>query len=135
MGRAQRQLVNLLAERESGELGELCASLHIDLPVLFGSARRDPVDARDLNIAYAFEHGMVSDDLAVVNAFGSRYGDGLDMMALDRADPVSLYEALCKGEVLVERTPEKFALRQMFAFGQFCDTQWMRDMQLEALAR
>lgn len=130
-----RTLEQVLADRENGRLAELCAGLDIDLLVLFGSSRRDPQRAGDIDVAYSFIHGSRRPHLDVVNALGEQYGDYLDVLHLDRADPVARYAALGGGEVLVERTPEKFALSQIAAWGEYIDTQKFRDAELERLAR
>lgn len=124
----------LRADRDSGRLADLCRELGVDLLVLFGSARLDTGRARDVDLAYSFRRGTMADDLAVVNALGTPYGDALDLMPLDRAGTVARHAALGGGEVLVELTPEKFATQQMAAFGLFCDTQRFRDRALEVLA-
>lgn len=128
-------LAALTADRDSGRLAQLCAELDIDLLVLFGSARRYLQRAGDVDIAYQTAHGAHRDHLEVVNAFGQRYGDHLDVMDLRRADPVARYAALGAGEVLVERTADTFALAQMAAWGEYIDTQKYRDAELVRLAR
>lgn len=125
----------LMADRDSGRLAQLCAPLGIDLLVLFGSVRKRPATAKDVDVAYSFRHGYPGDHLAVVNTLGTEYGDLIDVMPLDRAGVVARYAALGEGEVLVELTPEKFAKTQMAAFGEYCDTQHFRDADLEALTR
>lgn len=129
-------LAQLSADQTSGQLDELCADLGVDLLVLFGSARRDALHANDVDIAYSFDWRTPGwSHLDVVNAFGKRYGDGLDVMSLDQADPVARTEALGRGDVLVERTPEKFAEMQLLAFGEFEDTRRLRQRVLEVLMR
>lgn len=107
----------------------------MDLLVLFGSARVDPETAGDVDVAYLFAHGVHGDELGLVNALGDRYGDHLDIMPLHRAGPVAAYAALGGGEVLAELTPQRFADRQMAAFGEYCDTQRFRDWELEMMSR
>lgn len=125
----------LREDARSGALDDLCRALGIDLLVLFGSARRTPHSAGDVDVAYAPAAGKDLDHLEVVNALGERYGDHLDVMGLARAGTVARFEALARGDVLVERTPGIFARRQMAAMGEFYDEQWLRDLALEALAR
>lgn len=125
----------LIADRDSGRLAQLCAPLGVDLLVLFGSVRKRPATAGDVDVAYSFPRGYSGNHLAVVNALGSEYGDVVDVMPLDRAGVVARYAALGEGEVLVELTPEKFATSQMAAFDEYCDTQHFRDADLEALTR
>lgn len=129
-------VVALRRDAASGALSALCAELGIDLLVLFGSTLDDPVTAGDVDLAYSFETGRPGDDLAVVAALGDRYGfDNLDCMPLERADSVALLAALYRGEVLVERTPAKFAEYQVKAYGLYRDNQHLRDVDLEVLAR
>ncbi|GAB3623079.1 hypothetical protein GCM10027418_11610 [Mariniluteicoccus endophyticus] len=109
--------------------------LGVDLLVLFGSVRKRPGSAGDVDVAYSFRHGHAGHDLAVVNALGEAYGDSLDIMTLDRARVVARYAALGEGEVLAELTPQKFANSQTAAFGEYCDTQHFRDADLEAMQR
>lgn len=116
-------------------MAALCARVDVDLLVLFGSSRRRPETAGDVDLAYSFRRGVRGDDLAVVNALGEEYGDDLDLMPLDRAGAVARYAALGEGEVMVELTAEKFANSQMVAFGEFCDTAHWRAAELEMLAR
>lgn len=135
MAPVEETLKRLLEDRDSQHLEELCRQREVDLLVLFGSARRNPQTSGDVDVAYSFRHGVQGDDLAVINALGERYGDALDIMALDRAGSLARYQALGGGEVLVELTEGKFASQQMAAFGEFVDTQRFRDRVLESLAR
>lgn len=128
-------LDRLRRDAASGELADLCHRVGVDLLVLFGSAGNVPERAQDVDVAYSFRRRAEPDDLAVVNALGEVYGDALDLMPLDRAGAVAAYAALGPGEVLVELTPEKFAIRQMSAWRYFVDTQKFRDLQLEVMAR
>lgn len=128
-------LARLMADRDSGRLADLCAENDVDLLVLFGSARHDAARAHDIDVAYSARHGAAPRELDVVNALGAAYGDDLDIMSLDRAGVVARYEALCRGEVLVQLTAGKFALSQMAAFSEYCDTQKFRDLELARLAR
>lgn len=123
----------LQLDAEQGHLERLCRQLDIDLLVLFGSVRFDSAAAHDVDVAFQFRHGVAGDELGVVNALQSRYGDGLDVMALDRAGVVARFEALAKGEPLVELDEGSFATRQMAAMGEFYDNQHLRDLALEVL--
>lgn len=134
MATASSTLTRLRDDAANGELARACAQVDIDLLVLFGSARTRPSQAHDVDLAYSFRTGK-GDELAVVNLLGERYGDALDLMPLDRADSVAKWAALSEGEPLVERTPSKFTVQSMAAFGMFCDTQWLRDRALEELQR
>ena len=127
-------LRRLKADRDNGELEALCDQLDVDLLTLFGSARRNPDSANDIDVAFSFRHGVDGDDLAVINALGERYGDLLDLMPLDRAESVARVQALSLGEVLVELTPGKFATLQIASYGIFQDEAPLRARILEMLA-
>lgn len=122
----------LIAEiRADAGLEGFCASLGIDLLVVFGSVVADPDNARDVDLAYLSLAG--TDQLTVTNAFLGRFGDGLDVMSLRDASPVAKVEALGRGRILVERIPGLFATRQMAAFGEFEDTRMFRKTALEMM--
>lgn len=114
----------------------LCAEAGIDLLVAFGSATdpRWPVAPRDLDLAVSMTQG--SDLLRVIDALTMHLGfDRIDVMDLDRAGTVAGAQALGRGELLYEATRGTFAERQILALVQHADTKWLRDLQLEALAR
>ena len=136
MDRVGRALARLRADERDGSLDRTCEGLGIDLLVLFGSAVSDPATAGDVDVAYGRDRAREpADHLDVVNALGERYGDVLDVMDLDRAGSVARFAALHGVELLVERTPGRYANAQMAAFGAFCDTQRFRDRALEVLAQ
>ena len=135
MSGVESALARLRESEADGSLARLCESLGIDLLTLFGSAVRDPSTAGDVDVAYARERGREPvAHLDVVNALGERYGDAVDVMDLDAAGSVARYAALHGIELLVERTPGRYANAQMAAFGAYCDTQRFRDRVLEVLA-
>ena len=77
-----------------------------------------------------------SDLLRVIDAFVVHLGfERIDVMDLRRAGGVALAQALGRGELLFEATPGMFAEKQILALVRQADTKWMRDLQLEALAR
>lgn len=131
----ERTLERLWADHADGTLADLCGTLGIDLLTLFGSAVTEPGRAGDVDLAYARsrERGP-ADHVDIVNAFGSRYGDTLDIMDLEAAGSVARFAGLHGVEVLVELTPGRYANAQMAAFKSFCDTQRLRDRVLDVLA-
>lgn len=133
MGRPAEQIARLRADADSGVLEALCARLHVDLLVAFGSVLERPDTAGDVDLAYSFLRDDPGDHLDVVTALMEHYGEGLDVMCLDRAGVVARWAALGPGEVLVERTPQKYAVSQMTAFGQYRDTHRLRELQLRTL--
>lgn len=134
MSTVESVAARLRADAASGVLASVCEPLGVDLLVLFGSARQTPGSAHDVDVAYSGVRYGEADHLAVVNALEERYGDQFDVLALDRAGIVARFEALARGDVLVELTPGKFARRQMAAMGEFYDTQHLRDLALRVMS-
>lgn len=130
MGDAADALARIRADED---LGDFCASLGIDLLVLFGSAVTHPADAHDVDLAYSGR--PTAPRLDVVNAFLHRFGDAVDLMPLADAGPVAAWEALGKGRILHEAVPGTFAMAQMTAYGIFQDTREFRRLALEVLSR
>lgn len=129
-------LNQLRHEARRGELAQLCNGAGIELLVAFGSATDVdwPVAPRDLDLAVAMTAD--SDLLRVIDAFVVHLGfERIDVMDLRRAGGVALAQALGRGELLFEATPGMFAEKQILALVRQADTKWMRDLQLEALAR
>lgn len=129
-------LNQLRREARDGVLARVCGEAGIELLVVFGSATVPswPVAPRDLDLAVVMTSD--SDLLRVIDALVKHLAfDGIDVMDLNRAGSVARAQALVRGELLHEQTPGTFAEQQILALVQQADTQWMRDLQLEALAR
>lgn len=126
---------SLLAAADDRRLEQACATLGIELLVLFGSG----VDAEtpaDVDLAVGYEPEAEHDLLALLDAVaGLAPGDHVDVLDLDRAGPVARVQALTRGRVLVERTPGVFTRREMFALGEYAETSHMREALLRELAR
>lgn len=132
----QAALYRLRSEARDGVLAGVCGEAGIELLVAFGSATDPgwPVAPRDLDLAVVMTTD--TDLLRVIDALVTHLAfDRIDVMDLDRAGSVARAQALGRGELLHEQTPGTFAEHQILALVQHADTQWMRDMQLEALAR
>lgn len=129
-------LGQLRQERDQGTLVQFCSDHGIDLLVAFGSAV-DPVPSappRDLDLAVYLAPGRHL--LDVIQALSARTGLAqLDVLDLARAGSVARVEALGQGELLAEQTPGVFAEAQIHAVLEHADTAWIRDLQLQALAR
>lgn len=124
---------------ESEALASLCVRFGVEIVTLFGGAltRSDP---GDLDIAVGFRRGDPSAPargfLGVVNALVELVpGDHLDIMDLDRADPVAQMAALYGSRILYQASTTATTERQMAAFTMYHDTQCLRDLQTEALRR
>jgi len=129
-------LDQLRREARDGSLARFCDAAGIDLLVAFGSATDlgRPVPPRDLDLAVIMSGTrnllQVLDTVVVHLGF-----EQVDLMDLARAGEVARVQALGRGELLYEDTPGTFAEQQILAFVQHADTRWMRDLELQDLAR
>lgn len=99
----------------------------------FGSATRPDGNPGDLDIAVTFDGPpqvlRLIDALVALTGF-----DRVDLAVVDGSHPVLDAEALC-GEPIFEARPGAFAEAQMAALGHRRDTDWLRRLDLEQLAR
>jgi hypothetical protein len=129
-------LNQLRRDARSGKLAELCQEVGIELLVAFGSATNPqwPLPPRDLDLAVVMTGG--SGLLHALDLLTTHLGsDRIDVLDLGRAGDVARAQALGRGELLYELAPGTFAEQQILALVQQADTKWLRDLQLEALAR
>ncbi|MGH3871726.1 MAG: hypothetical protein ACRDSR_09470 [Pseudonocardiaceae bacterium] len=115
---------------------EALAEVHdLSLVVMFGSASRGQLDARDLDVAVGSRARSGLDVVAVICALMDLVdSDHVDLLDLDRAGPVARQHALVPGEPLYEYRSGEFARQQMRASGQRLGTEWMRRLDLELMA-
>jgi hypothetical protein len=129
-------LDQLRREARDGSLADFCREIGVELLVAFGSAVNPawPVPPRDLDLAVLMT--APANVLTVINDLMDHLRlDQIDLMDLSRAGEVARAEALGRGELLYEATPGTFAERQVFAVAQTIDTEWLRAIQLRAMAR
>jgi predicted nucleotidyltransferase len=121
----------------SGALPALLKRHRVELLVAFGSAvaPRSTRPPRDLDLAVAFEP-EADGDLYRLTAelIGLLQLDELDVMDIDRAQPVARDAALSRCLLVYQARPGAYATRQMTAATQRMDTAWMRRLQLDVLA-
>jgi predicted nucleotidyltransferase len=125
----------LLAAAESGELDAICHSRGVRLLGVFGSAARPTHDREpsDLDIAVSFSG--TPDTLALLDELVRITGfDKVDLAVIDGASPLLRAEAMV-GRPLFEAEPGLYSTTQMAALAERRDTQWLRDLDLEALKR
>lgn len=137
MSDLRESLERLTAAAESGELHQLCERYRAELLVAFGSTVRGSATPRDLDVAVLFSRELERPD---VLGFLDELGDlartmNLDLMDLGRAGPVAREQALVGGLPLVQSTPDLFAREQMRAIMERLDTDWLRRLELELMAR
>lgn len=65
----------------------------------------------------------------------ARSSERIDLMILDRADPVAKQRALTRGRVLFEAAPGLYAEAQIAAAMEYLDTAHLRRLSLAAMAQ
>lgn len=130
-------LARLRRAASSGRLETLCDRFGLDLVVVFGSTARGERNPRDLDIAVSTRPGRSR--LALLDlyeAFTEVTGPcDIDIMVLDRADPVARREALLGTIPLYEHTPGRYAEVRMAALSQYAETTPMRELSLRMMAQ
>lgn len=122
---------------EAGGFDELCERHGVAVLVAFGSAvRDDETQARDLDIAVAFLDRDRTDVLALIDDLAAACSPAeIDLMDLGRASPVARERALVGGVPLYERERGDYARAQIAAIVERMDTEWLRRLELDTLAR
>lgn len=128
-------LARLRAAAGSAELAELCGRHQIGLLTVFGSAARREPTARDLDIGVFFEPGSRADQLGVIGDLVDLTEADVDVVHLNRGGPVIRERALVGSIVLHESRPGLLASAQIAAVMQRMDTDWLRRLDLDLLAR
>lgn len=107
----------------------------VRLLVLFGSAARGHArPGSDVDLGVLVD-GDGRDPWEVVEAVAGAVGAGSepDIVVLDEADPLLLYEVAVDGRPLFETEPGTFEAFRVRAIGRYLDTAWIRRLEAEAL--
>lgn len=132
----QQAVETLLRAAADGSLARLCERHDVELVTLFGSARSDPGSARDVDIAVRFRGRATSDPVPLLgDLMDLLTTDAVDLLLLDRATPTGRFAALAEGLPLYESADGVWANAQMAAALEFYETEWLRRLDLEQLAR
>jgi predicted nucleotidyltransferase len=125
----------LIAAAEDGRLAALCDRNAVSVLTVFGSAIDEDTDPRDLDIAVKFSATKEADLLRLVEELADMTGSGdIDLMDLDRADPVARSIALTDCLPLFETADGDYVREQIRAVQERLDTGWLRAMELKRLA-
>ncbi|HEX7745609.1 MAG TPA: hypothetical protein VF462_10145 [Micromonosporaceae bacterium] len=131
----RESLGRLVAAATSGELRTVCERHGVDLLVAFGSAVRSSGPAQDLDLAVR-PTAAGTDFLALLDELAALADtNGLDLMNLASAGPVARERALVGGLRLFEAAPGTFARAQIAAIMERMDTDWLRRLDLDLMAR
>lgn len=136
MGTTPAQALGRLEQAAAdGRLDGVAERHRVAALTVFGSAaRRDPA-ARDLDVAVAFRRG-VHDLLALLDELAALTGsDDVDLLDLGVAGPVAREHALVGCVALYESEPGLLARLRGDAIVQRMDTDWLRRLDLDLLAR
>lgn len=121
---------------DDGRLEQLARRHDVRVLTVFGSAARGATTARDVDVAVRFEPGAAPDLLALHHDLAELTGsDDVDLLVLDRADPVAKERGLVGVLPLYQSEPGAYADLQMAAMCERMDTAWLRTLQLDQLAR
>jgi predicted nucleotidyltransferase len=116
------------------EIAELCDRYRVELLVMFGSAADAAQDPSDVDLAVLAEDGFdllsFVDELYLMTEF-----EGFDVLDLRRAAPVPRERALVGARRLYEARSGLFANTQIAAIMERMDTEEMRRVELELMAR
>lgn len=103
---------------------------------VFGSAARAQVAARDLDVAVISEPGADFDPAALITDLIDLTGvQAVDLAHLNRAGPVLRERALVGSVALFESARGRYADAQTAAIGERIETDAMRRLDLDLLAR
>lgn len=120
----------------SGDLARLCERQGIELMVVFGSAARDEPDPGDVDLAVRFRPDATTDPLSLLQDLYQLTGyEDFDLLDLGRAGPLARDRALTGCRLLYEAEPTLFARAQIAAAMERMDTEELRRVELELLAR
>lgn len=126
----------LRAAAADGRLDAVCARHRIRVLTVFGSAVRHPATARDLDIAVLPERPSDLDVLRLLEDLVELSGlEGIDLARLDAASPLLAERALVGCIPLHESVEGAYADAQSAAIGQRVETDHLRRLDLELLAR
>jgi predicted nucleotidyltransferase len=129
-------LARLRAAADDGRLAALCERHGVRLLTVFGSTAREDAAPRDLDVAVGLEHGHRADLLALLDDLSElTRTDDVDLLVLDDAGPVARERALVRCVPLYESAAGVYALAQMAAMTERMDTEWLRRLDLDLLAR
>lgn len=118
----------------SGELDRIAERLGVRLLGIFGSAARPSPTAQPDDVDVAVSFRGPPQELALIDALVQLTGfDSIDLAVLDGAAPLLRAEGLV-GIPLFEDEAGAWATDQMAALAERRDTQWLRDLDRQALA-
>ncbi len=112
---------------EHNRLRDICKQSNLSLVVLFGSYSRGRADKNsDLDLAVMVDKKIINDDLefSLLTTFVNLVQrDNLDLVLLNRADPLLQSQIACYGTLLYEKSPGLFNWFKVQAMKNYDDAQ------------
>jgi Polymerase beta, Nucleotidyltransferase len=128
-------LARLRGAASDGSLSLVCERYRVELLVAFGSATLQGRRPNDLDLAVLFGAER-PDTLGLLDDLSSIAGTSrLDLMDLRVAGPVARERALLRAVRLFEANRGTLTRMQMAAMTERMDTEWLRRLDLELMAR
>lgn len=125
-----------LLRAASAELNALCDEHCVILLTAFGSVLRAPGEAHDLDLGVLFDFTVERDVLGLRDGLVALTGyEGIDLVVLNGAGPVIRERALVGAEVLFEARRSVHTNAAVAATMERMDTDWLRRLAVEELAR
>ena len=132
----EEAVTRLRQAADDGGLDLLCRRSGVRVLTLFGSARVDPVSARDLDVGVSLDGRPSSAPFELVKDLMELTGtDDVDVLVLDGASPTARFAGLVNCTPLFESEDGEWARAQMAAALEFYETEWLRRLDLELLSR
>lgn len=120
----------------SAQLKVLCEEHAVILLTAFGSVLRPATEPHDLDLGVLFDYTAERDVLGLRDGLVALTGyEGIDLVVLNGAGPVIRERALVQAEVLYEAQKSVHAQAAIAATMERMDTDWLRRLALEELAR
>jgi predicted nucleotidyltransferase len=121
---------------DPSRLRVLCDEHAVILLTAFGSILRPAAEPHDLDVGVLFNYTAERDVLGLRDGLVALTGyEGIDLVVLNGAGPVIRERALVGAEVLNEARKSVHARAAIAATMERMDTDWLRRLALEELAR
>lgn len=120
---------------ENGDLDALCERHAIAVLTVFGSSIRPGESPRDLDVAVLLRPGARPDYLPLIADLQQAAGTDIDLALLNGAGPVLREQALVGAVALYEHQPGEWIRAATTAALERMDTDWLRRLDLDLLAR
>lgn len=128
-------LRRLQALADRGGLDELCERHGIAVLTVFGSAARGHPAPRDLDVGVLLRRGTKPQLLALIGDLQDAADTDIDLVLLNNGGPVIRERALVGSVPVYEHEPGAWAQAATLAVLERMDTDWLRELQLDLLAR